>query len=86
MPAIESPPSATILFTRQEKEKRSQQVYSLFHWIEIVRRFAYTAIQKARQKIELLVIAFFPPDMTRRASSARSTAPVLSASAGTTFR
>ena len=86
MPAIESPPSATILFTRQEKVKRRQQVYSHSRWIEIVRRFGSMTIQKARQKIEPLVIAFFLPDMTRRASSGRSTAPVLSASAGTAFR
>src|ERR1051325_953932 len=54
MPGPEQPPAPEVSLTRAEKEKLLQQMYSLPHWIAVIRLFGYQtlAMDKAREAIK----------------------------------
>src|SRR5712692_1800125 len=56
----ESSSAVSIALTRPEKEKLLQQMYSLTHWIAIIRLFGYQAMpmDKARQEIKPIAEEF----------------------------
>ena len=56
MPESDRPPAAEVSLTRKEKEKLLQQMYTLPHWIAIVRLFAHKVMHmnEAREKIKPL--------------------------------
>src|SRR5713101_6257909 len=60
MPAPESTSATEIPLTRQEKEKLLQQMYSLPHWIAIIRLFGYQTMpmDQARQAIKPIAEEF----------------------------
>jgi hypothetical protein len=56
VPESEQTPAAEVPLTRKEKEQILQKMYSLPHWIEVIRLFGYQAmhLDKARTKIKPL--------------------------------
>src|SRR6266542_1481191 len=60
MPGPERFPAAEISLTRVEKEKLLQKMYTLPHWIAIIRLFGYQTLtmDKAREQIKPIADEF----------------------------
>src|SRR5437879_3259412 len=54
MPGPDTPPSPEPTFSRQEKERLLQKLYTLPHWIAVIRLFGYRTLSMdtAREQIK----------------------------------